>query len=55
MRIFLGIILLGLAFDSYGQRGGTPPTIAANPATADFNFPLDPATGKYPATVVQTF
>ena len=55
MRILLGLVLLGLAFDSFGARGrGTPPTITANPATADFNFPIS-STGQYQATTTQTF
>ena len=55
MRILLGLLLLGLAFDSFGARGrGTPPTITANPATADFNFPISP-TGQYQKTTTQTF
>ena len=40
----------------HAQRGkGTPPSITATPATADFNFPINPATGGYPATTQQQF
>ena len=52
----VGLAMLVLALEASAQRNsGTPPSITANPATADFNFPLNPATGQYQATTQQTF
>ena len=54
-QLILILLLLG-GVSLHAQRNrGTPPAITATPATADFNFPINPATGGYPATVPQQF
>jgi len=54
-RLLLILLLLG-GVNLHAQRNpGVAPAITATPATADFNFPINPATGGYPATAEQQF